>query len=92
MTDEQKYSELDHQILPHNEPVTFVVSVLLCWDGDPETEGSEYYAPKGWKPDPKQHAGLVITGDRFVTTGGQAQALVAAGCGRIEAFKVSSPN
>jgi hypothetical protein len=67
------------------EIVTFIVSQLMCWDGNPDTEGAEVYAPKGFKLDPDLHKGVVIEGDRFVCERKAANAFVKAGCGRIDA-------
>ncbi len=72
------------------------VLVPLSWDGNPEIEGAEFYAPKGWSP-PKQFDGdgnevpyldgngeePVISGDRFTTTRVQAEALVKAKAVRL---------
>jgi hypothetical protein len=58
---------------PHNAAVTFVVSGLMQWDGDPETEGAEFYAPKGFDVEAHKkangidpdglHSGLLCDGD-----------------------------
>lgn len=65
---------------------------LLSFDGDPETEGSEYYAPDGWEPPEPDNNDSWIDAEgkslrdlpaRFVTTRVQADALVKAGAARI---------
>ena len=83
---------------PNLQLVEVEVLTPLSFDGDPETEGAEFYAPKGWTP-PKQYDGAgnevpyldgngdapVIAGDRFTTTRIQAMALVQSRAARIVA-------
>lgn len=69
-----------------NQPVLCEALCLLSFDGDPETEGSEYYAPEGYEPEaPFDAEGKALTGlqSRFTTTRIQAEALVAAGAAKI---------
>jgi hypothetical protein len=85
----------DNQAVPApapNDPVEVEALGLISFDGDPETEGSEYYAPAGWEPEePGDEAswsdaeGKSLRGRpaRFVTTRIQAEALVKAGAVRI---------
>jgi hypothetical protein len=39
------HSDSEHA---HNELVMVEALCLIAWDGDPATEGQEYYAPKNW--------------------------------------------
>lgn len=75
-----------------NEPVEVEALGLISFDGDPATEGSEYYAPAGWQPeDPEDDASWTDAEGkslrdlpiRFATTRIQAEALVKAGAVRI---------
>lgn len=77
---------------PHNELVKCEALCLLSFDGDPETEGSEYYAPASFEPDEpdKDESWADAEGkslrnlpSSFITTRIQAQALVKAGAVRI---------
>lgn len=61
---------------------------LISFDGDPETEGSEYYAPADYVPEDYQThdaEGKSLLGlpSRFFTTRIQADALVKAKAVRI---------
>ena len=42
---ESEATDLSASFHAHNDPVTVEVLCLLAFDGDPTTEGSEYYAP-----------------------------------------------
>lgn len=86
---------MSEQIEPtdaNNEFVTCEALGLLSYDGDPETEGSEYYAPLGFEPaEPDDEASwtdadgksLRNLPSRFTTTRIQAQAMVKAKVVRI---------
>lgn len=77
---------IESEIEPHNEPVLCEALCLLSWDGDPTTEGAEYYAPQGYVPEQETDAeGRALTGlpSTFTTTRIQAEALVKAGAVRI---------
>lgn len=71
---------------PAAELVEVEALYLLSWDGDPETEGAEYYAPPGTFHEdilgPDSHP-LTDLPSRFTTTRIQAEALVKAGVVKI---------
>lgn len=89
--DAERLSVIDDNHLPHNDMVYVEVLCLLCWDGDPETEGAEYYAPDDFDLEAHKKANgidadnhdLLITGSGFETTLIQAQALESAKAVRI---------
>lgn len=70
-----------------HEPVICRALCLLSFDGDPETDGAEYYAPAGYEPEePFDAEGRPLTDlpSAFVTTRIQAEAMVKAGAVQIE--------
>jgi hypothetical protein len=49
----------------HNALVTFVVSGLVQWDGDPSTDGSELYAPADFDVEAHKKANGIDPVNRF---------------------------
>lgn len=49
----------------HNALVTFVVSGLMQWDGDPNTDGSELYAPADFDVEAHKNANGIDPESRF---------------------------
>lgn len=49
----------------HNALVTFVVSALMQWDGNPDTEGSELYAPADFDVEMHKKANGIDPENRF---------------------------
>lgn len=49
----------------HNAPVTFIVSGLMQWDGDPVTEGSELYAPDDFDVEAHKKANGIDPENRY---------------------------
>jgi hypothetical protein len=87
---EARVGNIEELLDDQNEIVSFQVSGLLAWDGDPNTEGNEYYMPEGF--DLEGHAALngaqvtdyaPLGGDRFECTRLVAEQLQAAGMGTI---------
>jgi hypothetical protein len=92
----EKLSVIDQTPHMHNMMVTVEVLGLLCFDGDPEIDGAEYYAPDDFDMNSYCAANqiemplcdelgnpIIIAGSRFVTTLVQAQAMAAARIVRI---------
>jgi hypothetical protein len=85
-----RVDQIEDGLEPQNQPVTFVATQYLEYDGNPETDGSEKYAPAGFDPVVFAAANgaqaidyLPIVGDRFECPRISAEGLVAAGVGYI---------
>jgi hypothetical protein len=85
-----RVDQIEDALEPQNQIVTFVVTQFLQYDGDPDVDGSEKYAPvwfdvatfaaaNGGQESDYQP----IVGDRFECPLIAAEGLVAAGVGYI---------
>ncbi len=80
----------------HNRLVRFAVSCIFAWDGNPETDGAEYYAPADFDMDAHCAANgvdklldgngdpVVIAGTSFLVARIHAEAWQKQKLGKIE--------
>jgi hypothetical protein len=85
-----RVDQIEDSLEPQNQIVTFVVTQFLQYDGDPNVEGSEKYAPDGFDVSTfaavnggQENDYLPIVGDRFGCPLITAQGLAAAAIGYI---------